>query len=151
MRLPATLKNWLPAIGWACVISILSTDRFSTEHTSAIIFPILHWLFPHASRGTIRLMHAVIRKLAHITEYFIFGIFLMHVVRGQNRGWQLRWSVWAVSIAAAYAALDEFHQLFVPSRHSSPWDALLDISGAAAAQVILRLWYLRKRMIPGDR
>ncbi len=37
------------------------------------------------------------------------------------------------------AALDEFHQSFVPSRTASPWDALLDTTGAAAAQIFLWL------------
>jgi VanZ family protein len=138
------LKNWLAAIAWACLISSLSTDAFSSEHTSRFIIPVLHWMFPHASAETLGLMHAVIRKSAHITEYFIFSFFLMHGVRGNDRGWTLRWAIWAVIIAAGYAGLDEFHQSFVPSRTASPWDALLDTAGASVAQVVLWLWYLQR-------
>ena len=89
-------------------------------------------------------MHLFIRKMAHFTEYFIFSMFLFHGVRGKDRGWKLRWAIWAVVIAAGYASLDEFHQVFVPSRHASPWDALLDTTGAAVAQVVLWLWYSPK-------
>ena len=96
-------------------------------------------MFPHASAETLELMHVVIRKSAHLTEYFIFSIFLMRGLRGKDRGWKLRWAIWAVVIAAGYAALDEFHQSFVPSRTASPWDALLDTAGASAAQVVLWL------------
>jgi VanZ family protein len=138
------LKNWLAAIAWACLISSLSTDAFSSEHTSRFIIPVLHWMFPHASAETLGLMHAVIRKSAHITEYFIFSFFLMHGVRGNDRGWTLRWAIWAVIIAAGYAGLDECHQSFVPSRTASPWDALLDTAGASVAQVVLWLWYLQR-------
>ena len=144
MRLWAAVKNWLPAIAWAGVISSLSTDIFSSEHTSRFIIPLLRWLFPHWSNDTLELMHGIIRKSAHVTEYFIFSIFLLRAIRGKNREWTLRWAVWAVVIAAGYAALDEFHQSFVPSRTASPWDALIDTVGASAAQAVLWLWHSRR-------
>jgi VanZ family protein len=147
----ARTKKWLPAILWACLISILSTDLFSNTHTSHIIIPLLHWIFPRATAETLERMHAVIRKSAHVTEYFIFSIFLLRGLRGKDRGWKLRWAIWAVVIAAGYAGLDEFHQSFVPSRTASPWDALLDTVGASTAQVFLWLWYLRKGRMTGDQ
>jgi VanZ family protein len=150
VRLWTQVKNWLPAIVWACLISSLSTDAFSSEHTSRFILPILHWLFPHAGAETLSMMHTFIRKMAHITEYFIFSIFLLQVLRGKDSGWTLRWAIWVVVIVLGYAALDEFHQVFVPSRHASPWDALLDTTGAAIAQVVLWLWYSPKRNVTGD-
>ena len=150
MRLWTRVKIWLPAMAWAGVISILSTDLFSSDHTSAFIIPLLRWLFPHAGAETLELMHAVVRKTAHVTEYFIFSIFLMLGLRGKDRVWKLRWAIWAVIIAAGYASLDEFHQSFVASRTASPWDALLDTTGAAAAQVVLWLWHLRKGNVTGD-
>jgi VanZ family protein len=143
-------KNWLPVIVWACVISGLSTGLFSSEHTSLIIIPLLRWLFPHAGRETLELMHAVIRKLAHLTEYFILSVLLLRGLRGKDRRWQLRWAIWTVMIAAAYASFDEFHQVFVPGRHASPWDALLDTTGATVAQVVLWFWYRRQGEVSGD-
>jgi len=138
------VKAWLPAVIWAAVISGLSTDTFSSEHTSIVIVPILRWLFPHATPAMIETMHALIRKSAHLTEYFIFSLLLVRGLRGPERGWKLRWAVWAVGIAAGYAALDEFHQSFVPSRTASPWDALLDTAGATIAQLVLwMLWRWR--------
>ena len=149
MGLWARLKKWLPAIVWACLISGLSTDTFSSEHTSVYIVPVLRWLFPHASAETLALMHAVIRKMAHLTEYFILGVFLHRALRGEDRGWKLKWALWAIAITAAYASLDEFHQSFVPSRTASPWDALIDTVGASAAQIAVRLWNLKKGKITG--
>jgi len=136
------LRPWLPAIAWAIVISWASTDMFSASHTSVIIVPILHRLFPHASSKTIDRLNFFIRKSAHFTEYFLFSLFLFRGVRGKNGGWQLRWTIWALAIAAGYSALDEFHQSFVPSRTASPWDSLLDTAGAAAGQVVLGFWHL---------
>ena len=57
------------------------------------------------------------------------------------------------SVAGAdrsHAALDEFHQSFVASRHASPWDALIDTTGATVAQVVLWLWQLRNRKVTDD-
>jgi VanZ family protein len=145
VRLWTRVKIWLPAIVWACVISSLSTDSFSSEHTSVFIIPALRFLFPHASAETLELMHGVIRKMAHLTEYFILSIFLMHGLRGTDRAWKLKWAIWAIVIAAGYASFDEFHQSFVPSRTASPWDALLDTTGASVAQVVLWVWNLQKK------
>jgi VanZ family protein len=149
VRLWTRVKDWLPAAAWACLISVLSTDLFSSEHTSHFIIPVLHWLFPHAGAETLDLVHALIRKTAHLTEYFILSVFLLHALHGKDRGWKLRWAIWTVAIAAGYAGLDEFHQSFVPSRHSSPWDALIDTTGAAAGLVVVWLWHLRKGKVTG--
>jgi len=139
----ARAKYWLAAVVWACIISGLSTDTFSSEHTSRFILPVLHWLFPSAGANALELMHEVIRKAAHLTEYFILGILLHRALRGEDRGWKLKWAIWAIAIAAAYASLDEFHQSFVPSRTASPWDALIDTVGVSAAQFVLKIMWHR--------
>jgi VanZ family protein len=139
VRPSSPVKNWLAAIAWAALISFLSTDSFSSGHTSRFIIPVLRWIFPSASMSTLELMHAVIRKTAHLTEYFIFSLLLLRALRGEQQGWKLRWALYAIAIAAGYAALDEFHQSFVASRTASPWDALIDTVGATVAQVIFTL------------
>jgi len=40
----------------------------------------------------------------------------------------------------AYAASDEFHQLFVPSREASVLDVLIDTAGAVFA--LLLIWFI---------
>jgi VanZ family protein len=134
------LVPWVPAIAWAILISLASTDTFSSANTSRFILPALHSIFPSASAETLERLHFFVRKSAHFVEYFAFSLILMRAVRGQNQGWQLRWAIWALAIAAGYSALDEFHQSFVPSRTASPWDSLLDTTGAAFAQIALWLW-----------
>ena len=134
------LKQWLPAILWASLISLASTDTFSESHTSSVIDPILHWLFPGAGPETLEFMQFLIRKSAHFTEYFVFSVLLLRALKEKNQRWRLRWAIWALFIAAGYSALDEFHQSFVASRTASPWDSLLDTTGAAAAQIVLGLW-----------
>ena len=55
--------------------------------------------------------------------------------------------VWAFLLATAYAATDEVHQAFVPNRGPSPFDVLIDASGAATALLAYRLL----RRYPLDR
>ena len=138
-RILLRLWAWLPSILWTVLITLASTDAFSEAHTSLVILPILHWLMPHASAATLEHAHVFIRKGAHFTEYFIFSVLLLRAVRGDRGGWQLRWALAALALAAGYSALDEFHQWFVPSRTASPWDSLLDTAGAATAQAAVWL------------
>jgi VanZ family protein len=42
-----------------------------------------------------------------------------------------------VLLCAVVATVDEVHQHFVPSRTSSPYDVLLDTTGAAVAMLLL--------------
>ena len=45
---------------------------------------------------------------------------------------------------AAVAAIDEYHQSFVPSRTAAITDVLIDMSGGLVALTILALWRLAR-------
>ena len=139
---------WLPTILWAGVIFTMSTKRFSAANTLNYIYPVLLWLLPSASHATLMLLHELIRKGAHITEYFIFSLLLMHGIRAGRKEWRLRWALIAIGIAALYASSDEFHQLFVPGRHGSPYDVMIDVTGATLAQVAVYLFARERKLEP---
>jgi VanZ family protein len=140
------LRWWWPALVWAALITGFSTDTFSGEHTSRIIVPLLHWLLPGAGPDTLEATHLIFRKCAHVAEYFLFGLLLLRGIRGARRGWRLEWSLAAVAAAAGWAALDELHQAFVPSRGPSMIDVLIDACGAVAGQIVFAtVAVLRKR------
>jgi VanZ family protein len=135
----------LPPILWAVCIFIFSTTLFTSDNTSRFIIPLLHFLFPSASMATLEWMHHLIRKGGHLSEYFVLCILVFQWLRGGRSGWNWKWALCAVAIAAAYACTDEFHQIFVPGRTASPWDVLIDTCGAALAQVVLFLMSLGGR------
>ncbi len=147
-------RRWLPVIGWAALIWIFSTSWFTSEDSSRWILPILRWLLPSASLATLIAFHNLIRKTAHVVEYFIFSLLNLRAIRGERRGARLGWALAALAVVGAYAALDEFHQSFVPGRTASPWDVLLDTSGGVLAQalvVLLALWKdERERLTAGE-
>jgi VanZ family protein len=133
------LKQWWPALAWALAISLFSTGAFTTENTSRIILPILHWLLPHAANATLLQMHHYIRKCAHFTEYFILSLLVLRAIRAGRPGTRFAWALVVVAIVLCYASLDEFHQRFVPGRTAAVGDVLIDTSGGIAAQLIVAL------------
>jgi VanZ family protein len=139
--IPSWLRAWWPAMLWAAVIFSASTDTFSSDHTSRIIVPMLHWLFPSLSLASLDLAHHVIRKCAHVAEYFIFLLLVYRGVRGAHRGWRWSSGFAAWFLVAGYSALDEIHQSFVASRGASAWDSLLDSTAALFALMVVFLFY----------
>jgi VanZ family protein len=133
------LRRWWPALLWAIVISAFSTGAFTSDNTSRIIVPILKWFFPHASQETLFLVHHFIRKMGHLTEYFILSLLILRGIRAGKTGIHLGWALAAVAIVGCYAALDEFHQSFVPGRTAAVSDVLIDTAGGVAAQVVVAL------------
>jgi VanZ family protein len=112
-----------------------SSDLFSAQHSGQWLGEIILRIVGHPlPPREFHLVHFLIRKSAHLTEYFILGALCFRAVRGDARGWSARWAVVAVALAAAVAITDEWHQFFVMSRTSSGWDVLLDAVGAALAQ-----------------
>lgn len=137
-------RNWGPVILWAAAISGFSTSIFGSEHTSKIILPILKWFLPHASAATLGELHHLIRKLGHLSEYFVFGLLALRGFRAGRKEWRWKWAAWAILLSAAMASADEFHQVFVPGRTASPWDSALDTCGAAIAMFVAWVVITRK-------
>lgn len=117
------LAQWAPSLLWMAALFVLSTSLFSASNTSMIIEPVLRWSFPSASLATIALLHALIRKAAHFTNY---GILFWLLIRGPLVGRPYA----ALACCVIYACLDETHQIFAPGRGPSLYDVALDSSGA---------------------
>ena len=132
MRARRFVRYWMPAIVWMAVIFLGSTDMLSAAHTSRFLVPLLRWFDPQISLAELNAIQFGIRKLAHLTEYTILAALLWRALRGGTR-WQVKMSIlfFVAWIACAiFAASDEFHQSFVPSRTASPTDVMIDALGA---------------------
>jgi len=130
------LRAWLAVVAWAAVISLFSTSWFSGEHTGGVLLPILRALLPGATSDQLLKLHALVRKGAHVFEYAVLGGLLVRALREEGlRGPALLAA--AVGLGVAFAALDEFHQLFVPSRTPSPHDVAVDAMGVATGALLV--------------
>jgi VanZ family protein len=136
------LRYWWPALIWAVVISGFSTGAFTSDNTSHFIIPILRFFLPHAAPETLEFLHHIIRKCGHLTEYFILSMLILRGIRAGEKGLYLRWALVTILIVACYAALDEYHQSFVPGRTAAAGDVLIDTSGGIAAQIVASLFVL---------
>ena len=137
------LKYWLPLLIWLSVIFIGSTGVLSAEQTSRFLVPFLRGLDPKISIATILSIHFALRKLGHLIEYGILAALLWRALRGtltSTRNIAIASLVFMVS--AIFAASDEFHQSFIPSRTASSKDVMIDICGALVGLTIC--WIFRR-------
>jgi VanZ family protein len=148
--LKAFFRYWLPIIIWLALIFIASTDLMSAEHTFRIIGAFLHWLFPTISPISILRVQFFMRKLAHVSEYAVLAALLYRAfVHTALKGRRTLSAGLVLLLCAAYAATDEFHQSFVPSRTASMRDVMIDICGAMLAVILY--WSIATRRIMQSR
>jgi VanZ family protein len=139
------ISRYLLALVWMAVIMSLSMDSFSAVQTGGIIIPSLHWLFPWATAAQLTVIHGLIRKSAHFTEYAILAILWFRAFATHPRRTVATAAGVAFAITVAWACADEAHQATVPTRTASPWDVALDATGGAVALAYLSLRATRGR------
>jgi VanZ family protein len=138
------LKKWIPVVLWAAVIFNFSTDAFSSSNTSTILKELLSWLIPGITAEQFAVIHPTIRKFGHWAEYFVLAVLLLRALASEWRiTWQWRSAFWTLLLVLVYAAGDELHQAFVPSRSAVVQDVLVDFFGGTCG--VLWMYTLRKR------
>ena len=131
---------------WICVIfafSLQSGDE-SGKLSGGIVAWIVGLFFPD-DFAHIELVHFLVRKAAHFTEYFILGVLLS--LTGREAQWKkgmlLPWI-----LGTMVACCDETIQLFSDGRAGQITDVMLDSSGVLTGCVILvlflKLWKHKK-------
>jgi VanZ family protein len=133
------LYYWAPAVLWAVVILGASNQEFSADNTSSWLQTVVRSVrgVPLADQ-TVEIANFVIRKLAHLTEYGIFSLLAFRGIRRDRSGSSGRWAGVAIALSAVLAAIDEYHQSFVPGRTGVVTDVLIDACGATIAQLLTR-------------
>ena len=101
-------RLWFPVIAWASLIFYLSG-------------------IPHLSSGLS--YDFLLRKAAHVTEYFVLAGLLHRALKGSFHGREMVFLALAAGLTLLYGVSDEWHQHFVPGRHASIGDILIDAVG----------------------
>jgi len=127
---------WWLAVGlWVAVVLGFSSDRFSAESTARFLAPLLHRIFPAISEETLHLLHFLVRKGAHAFEYAVLAALAHQALRNPSHPW--RTAGLALALVVAVAAADETHQSLSAARTASVVDVGIDVSGGAAALLLL--------------
>jgi VanZ family protein len=140
---------WLPVAIGIAIIVIESTEAFGSDHTSGPFRHIFEALFGHVSDTNWELIHHLIRKTGHFLGYGFIGLAWL-------RAWWftlprsrfIQDAFLALLGTALVASCDEWHQTFLPNRTGTPWDVLLDCTGAIVLQLLV---YLYMRMFRPKR
>jgi VanZ family protein len=126
----------LATLAWAGEIFFLSTASFSGHHSRSLLAGLLNLLHLTVPEDTLDLLNTISRKSGHLSEYAILCFLIFRSFEGTGvRCWHPRQAAWSIAVAGAYSLTDEFHQSFVPGRHSSIFDCGTDTTGAAIAML----------------
>jgi VanZ family protein len=117
--LDSQLARWLAVAGWMALIFFLS----SQSRLPSAEDPLLDLLF---------------KKSAHFSGYALLAVLFWRALSVSQWRQRLAWLLTVV-----YASSDEWHQSFVPGRHPSPWDVLIDACGAVTG--LLVAWLLLRQ------
>jgi VanZ family protein len=118
---------------WLPVVALMAAIFFASSRQSLLEVP----------NGALDFM---LKKSGHVLEYGLLALLTLRAWRGslgQEGDNQLRPAALAIIVCALYAASDELHQLFVPTRHGVVRDVVIDLAGVMAA-VALAEWRRRR-------
>ena len=85
----------------------------------------------------------IIRKVAHLTIYFVLGI-LAYINLREYMKVTPALVIYSIIFCLVYASTDEIHQLLVNGRSGNIYDVILDTCGSTLA--ILISYYSRRRL-----
>jgi len=80
-----------------------------------------------------------LRKMAHITEYFILTFLLYRAFSGSFKMNTFRLFIYPAVFSLLYAISDEIHQYFVVGRSCSSRDVLIDAIGIISFYIFIKI------------
>ena len=125
------MRVWWPVILMISVIVIESTQTFGSDNTTGPLRYLYQLIFGQVPDDRWEIIHHYTRKTGHFVGYGLVGLSWFRAWRMTRSEWRFRIdALFAMFATAVIASCDEFHQSFLPNRTSSPWDVLLDCTGA---------------------
>ena len=135
------IRAWLPVLIGILLIVLESTEWFGADHTDSPLRQLYQAIFGQVTNAQWEVIHHYIRKSGHFIGYGLIGLAWL-------RAWWMTLphshflpdAFLALMGTALIASLDEFHQSFLFNRTSSPWDVLIDCSGALTLQLMVYIF-----------
>jgi VanZ family protein len=140
------VRAWWPAAVWIALIALESTDFFSAEHTGKTLYTLLTHLFRDVNLYKFLVFHHYLRKTGHVVGYGVLSLLLLRGWRAtfeHARALLLRAALLSWLGTVSVAALDEWHQSYIPSRTGTSRDVALDTVAGVAFLVVAYFWLRR--------
>jgi VanZ family protein len=131
---------------WVALISIESTDLLSSEHTGTLLYHLVARFYPTIKFHDFLIFHFYLRKAGHVTGYGMLGLLLLRGWRqtlDPARAWLGRVTLLSWLGTVFVAAMDEWHQSYIPSRTGTWRDVALDSAAALVCLLIAYAWLRR--------
>ena len=110
---------------WMIFIFIMShTSSIDSSNQSGFIVNFINNIL-HID--DVELLETLIRKSAHLFEYFVLGILMINCLRKYNIK---NYILISIILCFTYACTDEIHQLFIPGRDGNIKDVIIDTLGS---------------------
>lgn len=123
----------------------------SAQNTGSMLYDLLTRLFGEINLYDFLYWHHYLRKAGHVVGYGMLGLLLLRAFRATlaHRGTWVGRAIMLAWVGTAFvAAMDEWHQSFIPSRTGTPWDVLLDsVAGLTALILAYLLLRIRSRRL----
>lgn len=134
------ISAWWPVAIGIAIIALESTEMMGSDHTSHPLRWLFELLFGHVPDTRWNLIHHYIRKSGHFVGYGLLCLtWLRAWLLSVPRFCFVQVAALAILSTAIVACCDEWHQLFLPNRTSSPLDVLLDCCGAVTTTFLTSL------------
>jgi VanZ family protein len=129
----------------------MKKQHLSLRWLPAILIMVLIFAFssiPSGNMPDFGLWDTLVKKGGHVLGYSLLTLAYFYAIATDMGKYEARSYAWALALTLLYAFTDEFHQSFVPGRHSTWVDAcFFDGGGAVIALGTLRLWRVRRKAL----
>ena len=150
LRITAAVLLWLLTVSWGYFIYFMSAkDSVESGNVSGTVAEGVAGVFlpdyeslPESEKNIIKnKLSLPIRKLAHFTEFAVFGglLLLSSWFTPCKRFKRMHYLIFSTACGIVYAALDEMHQGLVPGRAPRVTDVLIDTAGVICGVMFVAL------------
>lgn len=130
---------WVLLLSWISFIFYMSSQPGDiSDGQSGFVIEVLKYMGIDITSKFGELANFIVRKTAHVTEYFILALISYNLIRCYTEN-KRNCNLYMIAVVFLYACTDEIHQLFVPGRTGMFRDVLIDTCGAIIAFIILTI------------
>lgn len=130
------LKKWLILIVWMFIIFIFSNQ----PHSGSVTHDMVEQILPNIKYDSlINIINFTIRKLAHLSEYFILTLLTISLSKEYIKKEKIILLI-SIIFCFIFALTDEYHQSLVPGRTGVFTDVIIDTIGGILSIITYKIY-----------